>query len=181
MPFEMSLLLRYRLVIARLGERDLFHWWESNALSEEGRYALGRLFRHTSGWAAISLAIEAARARHEILVPPGDRITLFNLGSELENTYEAWVGRAKADNGSQAIELPIMTEAAASSVNEALAAFSVPSEEVKPKALGDRTIHVAQITADELKTEPDRVVRILLGAYQRSERERFLAPYATLK
>jgi hypothetical protein len=180
-PLDASLLFRYRLAVARLGERDLFHWWESNALTEEGRYALGRLFRHTAIWAGMSLAIEAARVRHEALVPPGARVTLFNLGIEVEDAYESWLGRAKAANGAEPIELPKVPESAQSSAAEAIAALSLPIEEVKPRALGDRAILVAQFTTDELRADTGRVVRILLGAYQRSEKERFLAPYATLR
>jgi len=181
MPSDASLIFQYRLAIARLGERDLFHWWESNALTEEGRYALGRLFRHTAQWAGISLAIEAARARHEALVPPGARVTLFSLGPELEDAYESWLRRAKSDNGSRAIELPIVPAVARSSVSDAMAALMLPAEDAKPKDLGDRTIHVAQVTQGELREDTDRVLRILLGAYRRSEKERFLAPYATLR
>lgn len=181
MPIDGSILFRYRLAVARLGERDLFHWWESNALTEEGRYALSRIFRHNSIWAGMTLAIEAAHARHEAVVPPGARVTLFSLGSETEQAYGDWLGRAKAENGAAGIELPKLPESVRSSVSEAMAALSLPTEEVKPRAVGDRTIHVAQITADELRTDTGRVVRILLGAYQRSEKERFLAPYATLR
>jgi hypothetical protein len=180
-PVDAPLLFRYRLAVARLGERDLFHWWESNALTEEGRYALGRLFRHTAIWAGMALAIEAAQARHEALVPPGARVTLFNLGPELEDSYESWLGRAKSDSGSEAIEIPMVPDAARSSVSDAMAALRLPTEEAKPKALGDRTIHVAQVTQAELEEDTDRILRVLLSAYRRSEKERFLAPYATLR
>ena len=174
-------LFRYRLAIARLGERDLFHWWESSALTEEGRYALDRLFRQTSRWAAIQLAMEAAQARHEALVPPGVRITLFTLGREIEDTFDAWLSRVKMDNGAEVPELPSLPEAAHFSVRQALSALDVPIEEIKPKAVGDRAIHVAQIDAGELRTDAPRVVRILLGAYPRCEKDRFLAPYVTLR
>jgi hypothetical protein len=181
MPIDASLLFRYRLAIARLGERDLFHWWESNALTEEGQYALGRLFRHAPIWAGRTLAIEAAHARHETLVPSGQRVTLFSLGAETEDSYEGWLGRAKSENRDGGIDLPKVPELARFSVAEAMAAVSLPTEAVKPRGLGDRAIHVAQFTADELRTDTSRVVRILLGAYQHSEKDRFLAPYATLR
>ena len=181
MPLEMSLLLRYRLAIARLGERDLFHWWESSALTEEGRYALARLFRQTAMWAAIQLAMEAARARHEALVPPGARITLFDLGRDIEDSFDTWISRSRTENGAQMFDLPAVLEASRSSVRQALAVFDLPLQEIKPKALGDRTIHVAQIDPDELRQDTSGVVSKLLTAYSRSDRQKFLAPYVTLR
>ncbi len=181
MPLDMSLLFHYRLAIARLGERDLFHWWESSALTGEGRYALGRLFRQTSEWAGIDLAMEAAGIRHEALVPAGPRITLFSLGAEIEDSFNAWLRQAKVDNGTEIVKLPAVSEQALSSVAEALHALHVPVEEAKPKAVGDRSIHVAQVDAAELRTDALRVTRILVGAYTRSGKQRFLAPYMTIK
>ena len=181
MFFDISHLLRCRLMIARLGERDLFHWWESNSLTDEGRYALGRLFRNTSAWAASSLAIEAARARHEAVVPPGPHITLFNLGPEVEDAYESWLGGRKFEDIAETISIPRASDGAQSSVGEMFTVLDVVTEEMKPRAVGDRTIHLAQVTLDELRKDVDRFVRVLLGAYRRSEKDKFLAPYMTLK
>lgn len=180
-PLDPQALLRYRLAIARIGERDFFHWWESNALSDEGRYALGRLFRQTSTWAGIELALESARFRHDALVPPGPRITMFNLGPEIEDSFNAWLRRAKIDNQFDAAKLPVVSAGAHATVAEALRALDLTIEEIKPKEVGDRAIHVAQVDPSELRTDPLRIVRILLAAYLKSSKERFLAPYATLK
>ena len=181
MNLEMTLLLRYRLAIARVGERDLFHWWESNALSGEGSYALGRLFRQTSRWAAIQLAIEAAHARHEVLVPCGSRITLFDLGHEIEFAFDDWLSRCRTENGTQMPGLPPIPEAARSSVRHALDCFELRLEETTPKTVGDRTIDVAHIDPQELHQNTCSVVAKLTAAYCRSERGKLLAPYMTLR
>ncbi|MBZ5596033.1 MAG: BrxE family protein [Acidobacteriia bacterium] len=181
MALEMSLLLRYRLAIARLGERDLFHWWESSALTEEGRYALGRLFRHTSFWTAIHLAMEAARARHEAVVPAGARVTLFNLGDEIEQLFDVWLSERESANGTEILEIPAVPEGSRGSVREALAALQMPIEEPRPKTLGDRAIQVADVRQEELRSNTLHMVRLLLATYTRSDRERLLAPYITLR
>lgn len=181
MNLEMALLLQYRLAIARLGERDLFHWWESSALTDEGSYALGRLFRQSSKWVAILLGMEAAHARHEVLVPAGSRITLFDLGHEIEGEFNAWVSRCRMDNGTQIPELRPVPEAARSSVRHALDLFELRLEEIAPKAIGDRTVHVAQIDHGELHRNTSSVVAKLVAAYCRGEKEKLLAPYMTLR
>lgn len=181
MAIDPPVLLRNRLAVARVGERDIFQWWESNALTEEGQYALGRLFRQTSTWAGIELAVESARSRHDALVPPGIRITLFNLGPEIEDAFTSWLRRAKVENRLDAVELPIVSEASRATVADAFRALGVAIEETKPKEIGDRAIHVGEIGLDELRTDALRVVRTLLGAYVKSSKGRFLAPYVTLK
>jgi hypothetical protein len=180
MFFDISLLFRCRLIVARLGERDLFHWGESNSLTDEGRYALGRLFRNTSVLAATALAIEAARARHEAVVPPGPHITLFSMGGEVEDAYESWLGGQKSEVIAETITIPRVSDDAHSSVGEIFTVLDVATEEMKPRAVGDRTIHLAQLTPDELPKDVDRFVRVLLAAYRRSEKDKFLAPYMTL-
>ena len=181
MPVDLPVLFSYRLAVTRIGERDLFHWWESNALSEEGRYALGRLFRQTSTWVAIELALESAWFRHNALVPPGAPITLFNLGPEIEDAFTSWLRRAKVDDRLDAVKLPIVPEESRATVADAFRALGVAIEETKPKEIGDRAIHVGQIGPDELRTDALRIVRMLLGAYVASSKGKFLAPYATLK
>lgn len=181
MSIDPAILLNYRLAVARIGERDLFHWWESNALTEEGQFALRRLFRQSFMWVGVDLALEAARLRHEVLIPAGVRITLFNLGPEIEDSFSSWINRAKADNQIEAVKIPIVPEAARTTVAEAFSALKVPIEEVKPKEGGDRAIHIGQVDRHDLRTDALRVVRILLAAYLNSSKAKFIAPYATLK
>ena len=178
---DLSLLFRYRVSIARIGETDLFHWWESSALTDEGRYALSRLFRQTAEWAAIELAIEAARLRHEALVPPGEHLTLFNLGPVVEYTFTAWLQRVRARGGLGSIAaFPKMAGIAHGSVAEAFQDLGLPLNEIKPRLITDRAIQVAHSSSDELQTQPLRVLRSLLAGYGWGSRQQFLAPYVTV-
>jgi hypothetical protein len=176
-----AVLLNYRLAVARIGERDLFHWWDSNALSEEGQFALRRLFRQSSMWVGIDLALEAARLRHESLVPPRAGVTLFNLGPEIEGSFSSWIIRTKAEVQVEVVKIPIVPDTARASVAQAFYAMNVPIGEAKPGNLRDRAIDVGQIARDDLQADTLRIVHILLAAYVNSGKTKFIAPYATLK
>jgi len=181
MPIDPPMLLNYRLAVARIGERDLFHWWESNALTEEGQFALRRLFRHSFMAVAIELAIEAAAFRHQINVPPGKRITLFNLGAEIEDPFRSWISRTKAENQAEVFKIPSVPEVARTTVAEALTALEIPIEGKTSGSVGDRAIHIGEVDEDELRKHTLRVVHVLLDAYVHSDKARLVVPYATLR
>jgi hypothetical protein len=106
---------------------------------------------------------------------------MFNLGPEVEDAYESWLGGRKFEDIGETVSIQRGSHGAQSSVGEIFTVLDVVTEEMKPRAVGDRTIHLAQITLDELRKNVDRFVRVLLGAYRRSEKDKFLAPYMTLK
>ncbi|HEY8743785.1 MAG TPA: BrxE family protein [Chloroflexota bacterium] len=76
--------LALRAFIARLGERDLFSWWDDNALTTSGQYVMARLFPRTAALAQLEVALEAATIRHRAFVPQPTRLTLFSLPAALE-------------------------------------------------------------------------------------------------
>lgn len=82
-------ILELRSLIARLGEKDLFGWWDSEALTSAGCVVLSRLFPKTGVFAGIGLSIEAARITHNTLVNELEAITLFNLPQIFEKAIES--------------------------------------------------------------------------------------------
>ena len=68
-----------RARIARLGEKDLFSWWDSDAGTDAGLYILGQLFPGTAAWVSMQMAIECARVRHGLHLPHIPTVNLFNL------------------------------------------------------------------------------------------------------
>lgn len=84
-------LFRLRRTVARIGEADWFRWWESNALSAAGEYAVPRLFRRTPALSAAHVAFAAARARHDGAVPREPLAHLFNFGELQEGGFERWL------------------------------------------------------------------------------------------
>ena len=88
-------ILELRSLIARLGEKDLFGWWDSEALTSAGRVVLSRLFPKTGIFAGIELSMEAARITHNALVSELEAITLFNLPQTFEKAVESCFNQFK--------------------------------------------------------------------------------------
>jgi hypothetical protein len=70
--------IRLLLAVARLGEADLFGWWNSRGFSEAGRYVLGGAFPRTWVADALELAVLSAAARHEHELKRPTAIHLFS-------------------------------------------------------------------------------------------------------
>lgn len=68
-PIEVQQILGLRLLIARAANVDSLAWWDDDALTDPARYVLQRLFPTAPPLAARSLALRAARSRHEAVVP----------------------------------------------------------------------------------------------------------------
>jgi len=77
-------ILDLRLLIARAGERDSLAWWDSHALTEQGQWALSRLYPRYAAYAGARLAIEAASAVHRKAIGHRPAVTLFGLGADLD-------------------------------------------------------------------------------------------------
>ncbi|SHI39282.1 BrxE family protein [Desulfofundulus thermosubterraneus] len=88
-------LIGCRIMIARLGERDLLNWWDSEALTPAGRIVLGRLFPRTGLWAAAELAVETAGAMHRAMMPHPGAYNLFYLGETIEQQLTRILHRQK--------------------------------------------------------------------------------------
>lgn len=95
MNLESLFLLRYK--VARIGESDWLRWWTSHALSDEGHFVVGRIFRRTTELSSAHLAIGAARVRHAAQAPRAPIVHLFDFGEEIEGEFERWLIARKAD------------------------------------------------------------------------------------
>lgn len=171
-------LFRLRWCIARLGENDAMRWWDSHALTSQGRYALGRIFQRTTELSAADLSFRAARARHDEQVPDEELVHLFRLGEEVEGEFERWLMDRKAEGWQADVPDPGEHDLGSLSVAEALELMDVPVH----SDFQERTQHsVALGTADEGAAEtPGRLMEIstrLAGAYGLSARGELTAPY----
>jgi len=79
-------ILLARIQIARIGEKDLYNWWDVEAQSEGGLYALKRLFKNTYYWAAMEISMRSAISKIEGIIKEGnDYFHLFNLTPEINS------------------------------------------------------------------------------------------------
>ncbi len=87
---DFDLLLKLRLVVARIGEMDLARWWNTNGLlGRKGRILLSRGFPRTYRFAQARAVFAVAKARsHEVFDPPGC-MTLWSLPAEIEDQFDA--------------------------------------------------------------------------------------------
>lgn len=169
-------ILAYRAKVARMGERDLFHWWESEAGAETGTYVLQRLFPRTAAWVAIEMAVESARARHEFLVPKIPTIHVFNLGPELERQLADTLFRLKLDGGDVTpFQLQLHSDAV-NSVSAALRAIGITPETGET---AERACCLGEVTLVDLK-HPTSLVRKLVSAYGHSQPKHLVVPYFRL-
>lgn len=171
-------LFRLRWCIARLGEKDAMGWWDSYALSEQGRFALGRIFKRTTELSAADLAFRAARDRHDEQVPEEDLIHLFRLGEQVEGEFERWLMDRKAEGWQADNPETGEHDLGSLSVTEALEVMDVPVH----SDFQERTKQaVALGTADEATPEtPSQLIELstrLAGAYGLSSPGELAAPY----
>ena len=78
--------LQARIQIARIGEKDIYNWWDVEAQSDGGLYALKRLFKNTYIWAAMEISMRSAISKIERLMKESDKfIHLFKLTPDLDS------------------------------------------------------------------------------------------------
>ncbi len=177
---ELHDLFYLRRHLARIGEADWLRWWNSNALTDAGRYAMGRLFRRTPDLSAAHLAIAAARVRHDEAVPNEPLVHLFNLGEEHEGAFERWLIGQKAEGWTPDVP-PRPLDEQKRSAAAALQAVGVTPAELTTN--GNATLALGTIPPTALSTAKERlqVARRLAAAYTASEPERLVVPFFRLE
>jgi hypothetical protein len=93
---DFNRLLKLRLAVARIGEMDLAHWWNTEGLlGPRGKIVLARGFPHTHYFAQARVVFAVARARSQELFNPPGCMTLWTLPAALEDQFEeqwqAWL------------------------------------------------------------------------------------------
>ena len=79
-------ILRLRVAVSFLGEKNQAAWWRTSFLSTTGFKFIERLFPKTSRAAAVESAVEAAKRVHDAAIGKGQVIHLFRFAPELEET-----------------------------------------------------------------------------------------------
>lgn len=169
-------ILILRAHIARLGERDFFQWWDSEAGTVTGGYVLTRLLPRTARWASIELAVSAARVRHSAYLPQIPTLHLFDLGVQFERELADRFYQLKTEGGDQTPFGPDLPVEARTSVMAALQALGVDAEAgdaaERAVCLGDASLIML--------AEPESIVLSLARAYGRSTPGRLVVPYFRL-
>lgn len=165
-----------RRAIARIGEADWMAWWDSNALNIAGDRLMPRIFKRTAPVTAVHVAVEAARARQDPVLPREPRMHLFDLGRDVEDAFERWL-TARKQEGWAPDPLPDTSDgpddvAAALELLAVAPASEVPGADTDFVLLGE-TARPGADAADEILD----AARRLAGAYTASARGRLVVPY----
>jgi hypothetical protein len=81
-------LIKLRLLVAYLGERRQFGWWDTSFLDATGRGFLERPFPRTAAHAALRSASEAACRAHDAAIGRVGVFHLFRLPIEQEESLD---------------------------------------------------------------------------------------------
>jgi hypothetical protein len=77
-------LLQLRVLVAYLGEKDQFNWWDTNFLSKTGQKFLEVNFPRSSFSAGVHSVTEAAKQLHDSRIGRGRVYHLFRLPAVIE-------------------------------------------------------------------------------------------------
>ena len=87
---DFELLLKLRLVVARVGEMDLAKWWNTRGqLSRLGTSAVRRGFPRTHHFAQARSVFAVAAFRCREVFDPPNSVTLWQLPEAIEEEFEA--------------------------------------------------------------------------------------------
>jgi hypothetical protein len=100
MRLDLESLLRLRAVVARVGEQDLSHWWNTEGqLGPTGEIVLRRGFRRTYRFAQARSVFAVAAARCRGLYDRPGTVTLWRLPAQFEDEFNlrwpAWLNAAE--------------------------------------------------------------------------------------
>lgn len=165
--------------IARIGSADWLGWWESNALTPAGAYALGKLFRRTPRLTAAHLGIRAARVRHDRAVPDEPLVHLFNFQEEFEGAFERWLIDRKGEGWEPPEVLKEPSDDAKSSGRSALEAVSLEAEEAINADLTNGHLVLGKVKRsqlDDMDSLHELAARLAV-AYAAADPGRFVVPF----
>ena len=173
-----------RQKVARIGSNDWMGWWDSNALTLSGEYALKRLFRRSSRLTAAHLAIRSARIRHDHAVPQERLIHLFNFGEAFEGAFGRWLIDRKAEGWTPGDLVGEPEDPQKVSVAEALKSLDcdAPNESVEAPSQNGCLV-LGRVSPTEVEEEGRRLelAKTLVGAYGAGSAGKLVVPYFRLE
>lgn len=86
-------LIKIRLLVAFLGEKKQFGWWDTSFLDATGRGFLDRCFPRTAVYAGLRSTSEAACRMHDAAIGKVGVFHLFRLSAEKEQALDLRVGK----------------------------------------------------------------------------------------
>lgn len=179
----LSKILDLRLFIARAGEQDSLAWWDSHALTEQGQWAMARLYPRYADHAGAGLAIEAAAIVHAKTIGHRPAVTLFGLGADLDARVMRQLDLRRMDDKPLTIAPPLhSTGELQTLLTQTVELTDDDLAVVKSAVVNGHLAELGAVTeagvwSDELVT----IIRRLAAACTLSEFGRLVVPYYRLE
>ena len=184
LPAILRKILDLQLLIARAGEQDSLAWWDSHALTEQGQWALARLYPRYAAYAGTRLAIEAAAIVHAKTIGHRPAVTLFGLGVDLDARVMRQLDLRRMDDEPLTIAPPMRSPGELQArLSQTVELLDDDLAVVKSAMVNGNLIELGAVTEANLWSA-DRleiIVRRMATAYTLSEFGRLVAPYYRLK
>ena len=171
-----SRIIAARLVVERLGERDVNYWWDSQVLRSFGRDTLEETTPRTATRARIDLAMQVGRKVENDAIE-GEAVTLFDLGPFVESRIERALDDIEGSDKFTCLE-EYSTEIVEPGWTEPL----VDVDTTLDTGSG-RTTEVGELNIEDLQKEEvlDNVVAQLIYAYGDATKNDLKIPYFRVK
>ncbi len=179
----LSQILDLRLFIARAGERDSLAWWDSHALTEQGQWALARLYPRYADHAGARLAIEAAAIIHAKTIGHQPAVTLFGLGADLDARVMRQLDLRRMDDEPLTIAPPIHSASELQTLlSQKIELTDDDLEVVRSAVVNGHLAELGAVTeASVWSGELVTIVHRLTAAYTLSDFGRLVVPYYRLE
>ena len=169
-------LVKLLLAIARLGEADLFGWWNSRGFTEAGEYVLGESWPRTWQWSALEGDIFSAERKHAEVLGRPTALHLFSDRLLVKRWAIAWLREQKVVGHADGFLSRIRTWTKETAVRDIAewAKLRPPQGEIIVEC---RRLGV--VTENDLKVSKrsETLVRQLAAAYVDRSPEEFRFPY----
>lgn len=183
-------ILSAQLLVARLGEKDIFSWWNSWVLSRTGALSLEIPFPKTHSKARLNLGLEAASIREQSLLPPNGKVrSLFLFSEPVEQTISRVRHQLVKNPELLKNTLTLLEEIEIDETEELsgiTSAFSIPTSIVSEVRSIHRTSPLCSFCigkADREKADEQTIevqFQQLLAGYLDNKRGRLQVPYFEL-
>ena len=171
-----SRIIAARLVIERLGERDVNYWWDSQVLNSFGRGTLEEITPRTATRSRIELAMQVGQKVENEAIE-GDAVSLYDLGPVVESRIERELDDIDGKENFTSLE-EYSTE-----ISEPGWTASWVAEESTMDPVMGRTFELGAIDIDDLQTKEflEDVVSQLIYGYGQATKDELKIPYYSVK
>jgi len=172
--------IRIALGVARLGDGDLFGWWQSRGFTDTGTYVLGQSLPRTWTLTALEGAVLSATLRHAQTLNRRTAIHLFSDELSAKRMALNWLRERKLEGAGHVLVEELRRWTRDTACRELAAWIGV--KPIPGEILGDGR-RLGSISATELADQPrcEEVIRLLGAAYTDQIGSQLCIPYLDLR